>query len=303
MINNKKQTAQKHPEPTTPKGLNKIEGILTSALQIRHEPHINKVYCYGFFQLEGIDTDIKNLLQSKRTLWTKDLPDVNALDIPVIFKLANSENPEQNQPNIPPRAKVLLEGHWAQPTDSNRPSFTCLAWEIVSVPPITIKDLQKQISSLLTTSLTKKKEWAERTEYLFRKRKDLEEIEKLSKLGEEYLSAYLLLRQAHYSNYQDKLLALNQFNQPEYLTKIAQEIEEVAQHIRAYEAVSKKNSSSDLPLVNTDYESKDPLKDLKRQNQDLDYLITSGKSELRKELRILQGKLRNCKCGANSKAI
>jgi len=68
MINNKKQTAQKHPEPTTPKGLNKIEGILTSALQIRHEPHINKVYCYGFFQLEGIDTDIKNLLQSKRTL-------------------------------------------------------------------------------------------------------------------------------------------------------------------------------------------------------------------------------------------
>jgi NTP pyrophosphatase (non-canonical NTP hydrolase) len=48
--------------------------------------------------------------------------------------------------------------------------------------------------------------------------------------------AYLLLRRAAYSNYQNNLLPHNQFNQEEYLTKISQEIEEVAQHIRAYQA-------------------------------------------------------------------
>jgi hypothetical protein len=85
----KKQLVQNHQEPTTDtqKGLSKIEGIITSAIQFKHERENGISYCYAFFQLEGLEQDI-----------------------PVIFKLDSSENLEQNKPNIPPKSKVLLEG-------------------------------------------------------------------------------------------------------------------------------------------------------------------------------------------------
>jgi enhancing lycopene biosynthesis protein 2 len=38
------------------------------------------------------------------------------------------------------------------------------------------------------------------------------------------------------------------------------------------------------------------ISDLEKQNHDLDCLITSGQSELRKELRELKQKLANCTC-------
>jgi hypothetical protein len=45
------------------------------------------------------------------------------------------------------------------------------------------------------------------------------------------------LRQAHYANYQDNLLDTADLTNAEaYLTKLAGEIEETAQHIRAYMA-------------------------------------------------------------------
>src|SRR3954447_25603226 len=98
-----KQLVQNHQEQTdTQKGLSKIEGIITSAIQFKHERENGISCCYAFFQLEGISQDI-----------------------PVIFKLDSSENLEQNKPNIPPRAKVLLEGKWAESNSSLRPSFTC----------------------------------------------------------------------------------------------------------------------------------------------------------------------------------
>jgi len=206
---NQEQTAD------TPKGLAKVEGILTSAIQIKWPKESNPYYL-GFFQFEGLDQDI-----------------------PVIFKLDSREYWAENKPNIPPRAKVLLEGKWAESKDSNRSSFTCLAWQVIAnPPPITIKDLREQISLLLTTSLDKKKEWSERTDYLFKKQKDLSEMEKLSKLGKPYLQAYLLLRKAHYANYQDNLFHVspNLTNQDQYLTILSQEIEEIAQHVRAYQA-------------------------------------------------------------------
>src|SRR2546421_4528905 len=71
----------------TPKGLAKVEGVITSALELK-EPRNSNPYYLAFFQLEGIDTEI-----------------------PVIFKLDSSVDPsEQSPPAIPPRAKVLLEG-------------------------------------------------------------------------------------------------------------------------------------------------------------------------------------------------
>jgi hypothetical protein len=217
IIKEKARTAEKHTTQTSgeqikfQKGLSKIEGIITSAIQTKKDHYL------AFFQLEGIDTEI-----------------------PVIFKLDScSDNPEADKPDIPPRAKVLLEGKWANSDNSNRPSFTCWAYQILANPsPPTIKSLREQISSLLTTSLEKQSEWKQRTDYLFRKRKDLEELDKLDKLPFEYLQAYLLLRQAHYANYQDNLLqhAIDLDNAEAYLTKIQAEIEEIAQHIRAYQS-------------------------------------------------------------------
>jgi len=69
--------------------LSKVEGVITSAIQIKYEPHNNnKVYYLAFFQLERIDQDI-----------------------PVIFKIDSSVDPsEQTPPAIPLRTKVLLEG-------------------------------------------------------------------------------------------------------------------------------------------------------------------------------------------------
>ena len=68
------------------KQLSKIEGILTSPIQLKQLK--NEAYYLAFFQLEGIDQDI-----------------------PIVFKADSSVSPsEQTPPHIPPRSKVLLEG-------------------------------------------------------------------------------------------------------------------------------------------------------------------------------------------------
>ncbi len=86
MKNIKETRLLNQPEPRIgQKGLSKVEGILTSSIQLK-EPRNNNPYYLAFFQLEGIDQDI-----------------------PVIFKLDSSSKP--TPPDIPPRAKVLLEGH------------------------------------------------------------------------------------------------------------------------------------------------------------------------------------------------
>ena len=92
-------------------GLSKIEGILTSSIKLK-ELKEGQSYFWAFFQLEGLNQDI-----------------------PVIFKIDSSVSPsEQTPPYIPPRSKVLLTGQWAESPNSNRPSFTCLAFEIISAP-------------------------------------------------------------------------------------------------------------------------------------------------------------------------
>ena len=193
-------------------GLNKVEGIITSPIKLK-ELKEGQSYYWAFFQLEGLDQDI-----------------------PVIFK---NKWGSLAKPGIPLRSKVLLTGQWSESPNSTRPSFTCTIYEILAEPPpITIKDLREQINSLLNTSKDKKAEWTQRTDQLFKKLETLKDLEKLSKLGSKYLAAYLLLKSAHYANYQDNLLPHtgNLVYQEEYLAKLASEIEEVAHHIQAYEA-------------------------------------------------------------------
>ena len=84
-----KQKKQTNWEKNPKNNLSKVEGVITSAIQIKYEPEKNKVYCYAFFQLEGLEQDI-----------------------PVVFKLDRAvADLEENKPNIPPKSKLLLEGH------------------------------------------------------------------------------------------------------------------------------------------------------------------------------------------------
>ncbi len=216
-----KQSVQANWEPNssdTRKG--KIEGLLTSPIKLKHTSQ--EAYFWAFFQLEGLNQDIPVIFKIKKE------PFLQLPNIPISG---------YDKPEIPFRAKVLLTGTWSESPTSPRPSFTCSSYEVVSdPPPLTVKDLKEEINNLLSTSLEKQSEWKSRVDYLFKKKRDLEEIEKLDKLGAEYLSAYLLIRQAHYSNYQDNLLSHNQFNQEKYLNKLASEIEDIACQIRAYQA-------------------------------------------------------------------
>ena len=233
----KARPAQKHSvktlregnESDTSKVLAQVEGIITSAVKLQ-ELREGQPYYWAFFALEGIkETEIPVIFRLERPC--PYCPSVGKC------KWSGCGYLKPSQPNIPPRSKILLKGTWAESLNSNRPSFTCSAYEILtSPPPLTIKDLKDQISSLLSTSLEKQSEWKQRVDYLFRKQKDLQELEKLSKLGPQYLHAYLLLRRAYYSNYQDNLLPLDQFNQEEFLAKLSQEIEEIAYQIRAYQS-------------------------------------------------------------------
>jgi len=251
MKNIKETRLLNQPEPRIgQKSLSKIEGILTSSIQLKQLK--NKAYYLAFFQLEGLEQDIPVIFK----LATPCLDCENAKTIcQALIKHSKSKCEEcrephtedcleENKPNIPPKAKLLLEGHWAdmsmrQPNNSTRPSFTCLAWEIIAnPPPLTIKSLREQISSLLTTSLEKQTEWKQRVDYLFQRLNYLKDLDQLSKLGSKYLQAYLLLKSASYANYQDNLLphTTDLTNYDQYLTKLQSEIEEIAQNIRAYQS-------------------------------------------------------------------
>jgi hypothetical protein len=145
-------------------------------------------------------------------------------EIPVVFK---------SKPDLKKGSEVLLEGKWAK-SNGNRPSFTCQDYQILSSPPpLTTKILREQIQPLLTTSIDKKQEWNQRTDFLFRKLEELKKLEELTKLGKEYLAAHLLLKNAEYSSYHDGKLKQENFNQEKYLERIATEISHTEKRMKA----------------------------------------------------------------------
>jgi len=102
----------------TKNGLSKVEGIITSALELK-EPRNNNPYYYAFFQLEGLDQDIPVIFK----LATPCIDCENAKTICQALRGKHSKSkceecrePHtedcliENKPNIPLRAKVLLEG-------------------------------------------------------------------------------------------------------------------------------------------------------------------------------------------------
>lgn len=164
-----------------------LTGVLTSRIETRQD------YYYGFFTF----------------------PDQNQ-DIPVIFK---------TKPILEKGSQVELTGQWAN-SNKERPSFTCHQYQLLKEPsPPSLQSLQKQLSSLLKPSLDQKKNWTETTDFLFRKKKELEEMEKVSTLGNHYLHAYLLTKQAFYANYQTEHLEQANFSLPSYLHRVSSELE------------------------------------------------------------------------------
>ena len=183
----------------------KIQGLLTSRIETKQD------YYYGFFKLEAHEQDI-----------------------PVIFK--------GNKPDLRKGCEVLLAGDWSQ--GKERPSFTCSSYELIANPPQpTLKSLQQSLQPLLATCLEKKSEWTTRTDFVFKKKKDLEEIERMSKLGSTYLTAYLLTKQAFYANYQSEHLEQADFSWETYLARINSELERESSQVQAYLSKERVNQS------------------------------------------------------------
>ena len=179
-----------------------LAGILTSRIETKNKN--GETYAYGFFQIEG-----------------------QSPEIPVIFKGGG-------QHGILIGSQVQLTGTWAT-SPGTRPSFTCQTYQVLTDPPQpTLKSLQQSLQPLLNTCLKKKSEWTTRTDYLFKKKKDLEEIERMTQLGSTFLKAYLLTKQAFYANYQTEHLAQANFSLETYLQRIASELERESSQVQAY---------------------------------------------------------------------
>ena len=142
------QTNQEQNSLDTQKGLTQVEGILTSPIKTK------KDHYFAFFQLEGIDQDIPVIFRVE-----KPCPYCPPSGVATKCKWSGCGYLKPSQPNIPLRAKILLKGNWSESLTSPRPSFTCLEYQILVLPPQpTIKGLKEQISSLLITSLEKQSE-------------------------------------------------------------------------------------------------------------------------------------------------
>ncbi|RHZ37315.1 hypothetical protein [endosymbiont GvMRE of Glomus versiforme] len=181
-----------------------ITGTLTSRIETRETR--TEPYYYGFFKFPNLEQEI-----------------------PIIFK----DQKGHYKPTISKGSEVKLTGKWSQ-SNNSRPSFTCQDYQIIKDPPeLTIQSLRKQIQPLLSFTLEQKQEWQQKTDFLFSKNRALEKLEKISKLGHQYLQAYLLTKNARYSNYQQELLKHTNFTPESYLERIASELEDTERRIKA----------------------------------------------------------------------
>src|ERR1043166_1901530 len=118
-MNNITNAVQTNWKENTKNGLSKVEGVITYALELQ-KPRNNNQYYLAFFQLEGIkETEIPVIFK----LVTPCLDCENAKTIcQALIKHSKSKCEEcrephtedcleENKPNIPLRAKLLLEGH------------------------------------------------------------------------------------------------------------------------------------------------------------------------------------------------
>jgi hypothetical protein len=186
--------------PDTQRLKETITGTLTSRIETKNK---SEPCYYGFFKLKG-----------------------KKAEIPVIFK--------GNKPNIPKKSEALLTGNWAN-SNGSRPSFTCQEYQILKdPPPLTSQNLRETIQKLLSLAWEHQKHWTNTTKFLTKKQEQLKELEKYQK-HPALLQAYLFLKAFYYSNeYREQLI----LNEPEFINKIASEIEPLENQIKALQAKS-----------------------------------------------------------------
>ena len=172
----------------------KITGKLTSRIETRNK---GELYYYGFFKLENQEQEI-----------------------PVIFK---------TKPDLKKGSQVELTGNWAK-SNNSRPSFTATQYQILKdPPPLTNQSLRETIQKLLTLAWEHQKHWTQTTKFLTKKQEQLKELDKYQK-HPALLQAYLALKAFYYSNEYREQLSLNE---PEFINKIASEIEPIEKQIKA----------------------------------------------------------------------
>ncbi|CAG8814817.1 9708_t:CDS:1, partial [Racocetra persica] len=92
-----------------------------------------------------------------------------------------------------------------------------------------INELKTKINQLINHYTNKKQEATQIIQQLFTKLNSLKELEALEKLPPQFLTAYLLYRQAFYSNYQEEHLQQANFDREKYLERLEKEIELTAE--------------------------------------------------------------------------
>ncbi|WNE40141.1 MAG: hypothetical protein GBAus27B_000208 [Mycoplasmataceae bacterium] len=93
----------------------KLTGILTSKIWTRESS--NTPY-YSFFRRNDI---------SKHSLSVCEKIKCQECEIPIIFRLTNSNKPQLEKNN-----QVILAGQWANSDHSSRPSFTCYSYQLIN---------------------------------------------------------------------------------------------------------------------------------------------------------------------------
>ena len=113
--------------------------------------------------------------------------------------------------------------------------FLDLKYQILKdPPPLTTHSLKEQIQKLLPLAWEHQKHWTNTTKFLQRKQEQLKELEKIQKYP-QLLEAYLSLKAFYYSNeYREQLI----LNEPEFINKIASELEPLEKQIKALQAKS-----------------------------------------------------------------
>lgn len=87
------------------------------------------------------------------------------------------------------------------------------------------QEIKARIQTLINQQTKIKEQSTTILNQLFKKLENIREVELISKLPSQYLEAYLVYRQAFYSNYQAEHLKQAEFSQASYLERISSEVD------------------------------------------------------------------------------
>ncbi|CAI2172205.1 8024_t:CDS:2 [Funneliformis geosporum] len=88
-----------------------------------------------------------------------------------------------------------------------------------------IGELKQRLSDLISYHTKRKEDAIKYNSEFYNKLNSIKEVEMMEKLPPKFLQAYLFLKQAYYSNYQEELLKHSNFDKESFLDRLEKEIE------------------------------------------------------------------------------